>query len=79
MSFATYGGLGGGVGPAEVSVFDVSGRLVRTVVRGEYGAGYHTVAWDGKDAGGRRVAAGIYFLRAESAGHTKTLKLVVLR
>jgi flagellar hook assembly protein FlgD len=65
--------------PAEVSVFDVSGRLVRTVARGVYGAGYQTAVWDGRDGAGRTVSTGIYFIRAESAGQVKTLKLAVVR
>jgi hypothetical protein len=79
ISFATFGGLGGGLGSAEVSVFDVSGRLVRKIARGSYGAGYQVVRWDGKDEHGRRVSSGIYFLRAKSAGEERTFKLAVAR
>ncbi len=79
ISFATFGGLGGGLGSAEVSVFDVSGRLVRRIARGSYGAGYQVVSWDGRDEQGRRVSSGIYFLKAKSAGEERTLKLAVAR
>jgi len=79
VSFATYSGLGGGAGPAEVSLYDVRGRLVRTIARGDYAAGYHTAIWDGRDQRGRRVAAGVYFLKARCAGQERTLKLAVLR
>lgn len=79
VSFATANALGGGAAPAEVSVFDVSGRLVRTVAKGLYGASFQTAVWDGRDAAGRRVPSGVYFIRAESAGQVKTLKLAVLR
>jgi hypothetical protein len=79
VSFATANALGGGRAPATVSLYDVRGRLVRRIAQGRYGAGYQTAEWDGLDARGRRVPAGIYFLRAESAGQTKTLKLTVLR
>ncbi len=79
VSFATYGGLGGGLGSAEVSVYDVRGRLVRHVARGDYAAGYQTAVWDGRDERGVRVAAGVYLLRAKAAGEVRTLKLAVLR
>jgi hypothetical protein len=79
ISFATFGGLGGGLGSAEVSVFDVSGRLVRRIARGSYGAGYQVASWDGKDEQGRRVSSGIYFLKAKSAGEERTFKLAVAR
>lgn len=79
ISFATASGLGGAAAQAEVSVFDVSGRLVRTVAKGLYGATYQTTVWDGRDATGNKVPAGIYFVRAASAGQVKTLKLALLR
>ena len=79
VSFATSGGLGGGQDPAEVSIYSASGQLVRTVARGVYGAGFQSTVWDGRDAAGRKVASGIYFLRARSSGHEKVLKLPVLR
>ncbi len=78
ISFATRGGLGGGAGSAEVSLYDASGRLVRTVARGQYPAGYQSAVWDGRDARGKRVAAGIYFLRVASEGKGHAIKFVVL-
>ena len=79
ISFATGSGLGGSGATAEVSLYDVRGRLVRTITKGMFRAGYQTVSWDGRDGSGQRVAAGVYFLRAESAGQETTMKLTVLR
>jgi hypothetical protein len=79
LSFATANGLGGGPAHAEVSIFDVSGRLVRTVARGSFGAGYHSAGWDGRNGDGQKVAAGIYFIRVRSAEQETSLKLVVIR
>jgi hypothetical protein len=79
ISFATYGGLGGGIGPSDVSVYEVSGRLVRTIASGPYGAGYQSAVWDGRDGAGHMLASGIYFLRSQSAGQEKALKIAVLR
>ncbi len=79
ISFATMGGLGGGVGPAGVTLHDVAGRRVRTIARGLYAAGYEHASWDGRDEAGERVASGVYFLRLESSGNARTLKLVVTR
>ena len=36
-------------------------------------------SWDGRDASGRRAAAGVYFLRLESGGMTQTRKITVVR
>jgi hypothetical protein len=80
VSFATYGGLGGGVGAAEVQLFDVRGRLVRRIAQGSYPAGYHAAVWDGRDERGALVPAGVYFLRTRSgAGGERSLKVTVLR
>ncbi len=79
IAFATHGALGGGSGPAEVSLYDVSGRLVRTVARGQYSAGYQSAIWDGQDGQGNKVASGTYFLRTNTAGDDRVIKLVVVR
>jgi flagellar hook assembly protein FlgD len=79
IAFATHGGWGGGAARSEVTLFDVRGRLVRRIADGSYEAGLQSAVWDGRDGEGRRVAAGLYFLRAKSAGEERTLKLVVAR
>jgi hypothetical protein len=62
---------------AEVSVriYDVSGRLVRTLVERLVPAGEHAVAWDGRDTDGRRVAAGVYFTTFRAGAYEETQKL----
>jgi len=79
VRFATLGGLGGGSGPASVSLYDVSGRLVRTLARGDFTAGTHDVIWDGRDGLGRPVATGVFFLRVDAAGNRRTEKITVIR
>lgn len=44
----------------DLSIYDVVGRRVRTLVEGSLGAGPHTVTWDGRSQDGTRAAAGIY-------------------
>jgi hypothetical protein len=51
-------------GHARVKVFDVQGRLVRTLADGHLEAGHHELRWAGRDDRGRRVASGVYHLRA---------------
>jgi FG-GAP repeat protein/flagellar hook capping protein FlgD/VCBS repeat protein len=79
ISFATAGGLGGGAGSAEVAIFDITGRLVRRIATGHYTAGYQETTWDGLDARGRKVAAGIYFLRSVQGREARTVRLAVVR
>ncbi|MBZ0266846.1 T9SS type A sorting domain-containing protein [bacterium] len=49
-------------GPFELSIHDVTGRLVRTLAREGYGSGERSASWDGRDADGRAVVAGVYFV-----------------
>lgn len=64
---------------AELSVFDLSGRRLRTLVQGEIGAGNHQIAWDGTDAEGRRLSAGVYLYRLEALGESLTGRMTLLR
>ena len=59
-----------------VSVFDPSGRIVRELVRGTLHEGTQAIAWDGSDAQGRRVPAGVYFVRARGEGETSVIRWV---
>jgi choice-of-anchor B domain-containing protein len=54
----------GAEGDVWLRVFDVSGRVVRTLLDGKVPAGRHEVVWDGRNEGGDAVASGIYFYEA---------------
>ncbi|MFH1682012.1 MAG: FlgD immunoglobulin-like domain containing protein [Candidatus Eisenbacteria bacterium] len=60
-----------------LQVYDVSGRLVRTLLDEEQAAGVRVVPWDGRDSRGQRVSAGVYFVRMQ-AGHVERHTKVVL-
>jgi flagellar hook assembly protein FlgD len=60
-------------------VYDVSGRLVRTLIHGTVPAGRNTVAWDGRDGEGQRLSSGVYFYRLETADRSLTKKSLLLR
>jgi hypothetical protein len=55
-------------GPVELSVFDVQGRVIRTLVDGPREPGEHAVAWDGRDEDGRRASPGLYLVRLRAGG-----------
>jgi flagellar hook capping protein FlgD len=63
----------------ELSVLDVQGRLVRTVVQQSYDAGVHVTGWDARDVNGRHVDAGVYFARLRVDGVAVGTRRVVLR
>jgi hypothetical protein len=64
-------------GQARVSVYDLSGRLVKVLSRGE--SGFLRLLWDGTDSEGKRVPGGIYFVRLQLPGISLTEKAVLLR
>ena len=50
-------------GPVTVTVYDLLGRHVRTLVEADQPPGTYNIEWDGRDAGGQPVASGTYFYR----------------
>jgi hypothetical protein len=66
--------------PVTLRVYNVAGRLVQELVRSSsQPAGSYEVIWDGRDAGGAGVGAGIYFVRLEAGQHSETTRVVRLR
>ena len=65
-------------GPATLRLFDLSGRVVRTLVDGSLTAGRHVATWDGQDSQGRQVPAGAYFYELKAAGQRQTRQVVRL-
>jgi hypothetical protein len=64
-------------GPVTLRVFDVTGRLVATLVDETLSAGRHDVSWDGATVH-RGRAPGVYFARLEAGGAAVTRKLTLL-
>jgi flagellar hook assembly protein FlgD len=65
---------------ADVSIYDVRGRLVRNLARIDHAEGEQTAVWNGDNRDGVPVASGFYFgvLRAGEAGHVSG-KILVIR
>lgn len=66
-------------GPAQLAIFDLAGRRVRTLVDEHLASGRHQVPWDGRDAAGRAVASGSYLARLVAGGTETNVKLMLLR
>jgi flagellar hook assembly protein FlgD len=65
--------------PVRLVVYDAQGRSVRRLVDGTVQLpGAYSVPWDGRDDGGRALAAGVYFFRLESRNESRTLRTVKL-
>ena len=63
----------------DLSVYDVSGRLVTTLVSGRLDAGPHRATWNGRSSTGAAVGSGVYFVRLEAAGSVATRKMVLAK
>ena len=61
-----------------LTIFDVSGRAVRSLVNGVLPAGEHAILWDGRDDVGRSVPSGIYLYKIQSGTETATRKMMLL-
>ena len=63
----------------KVSVFDGSGRLVKSLANQLYSPNLHQISWDGTDLNGEKLHPGIYFVIAETTGSVYTEKVIVLK
>jgi hypothetical protein len=61
-----------------LQVFDVRGRVVRTLADRPYDSGRHDVTWNGRDDHGAPVSTGVYFARIRADGFEQVQRLVML-
>jgi flagellar hook assembly protein FlgD len=67
-------------GHVKVTLYDLSGRLVRTLLdQTTLPAGYHDLMVDGRTASGGRLASGVYFYRIESAEGESAGRFVIAK
>jgi aminopeptidase N len=62
-----------------LAVYDLLGREIAVIAHGQFEAGTHTVRWEGTDAGGARVATGVYFCRLRAGTYVETRRMAVIR
>ncbi|KAF5430189.1 Outer membrane protein assembly factor, partial [Candidatus Methanomarinus sp.] len=66
-------------GWTSVTVYDLSGRIVRILEYSELGTGQHSIIWNGRKENGEVVSAGLYLCRIQSGGISETTGLCLLR
>ena len=66
-------------GSVTLRVYDISGRLVRTLVSGHRTVGHYDIDWDERSDAGRSVGSGVYFIRLDGGGEIVAAKVVILR
>ncbi len=65
--------------PVRLSILDVNGRVVRTLVNEAQRGGSYAVVWEGRDDRGEAVASGVYFYVLDFGGEQRSRKLVLLK
>jgi flagellar hook assembly protein FlgD len=65
--------------PVRVTLYDVRGRRVRTLLDAPASTGTLRLTWDGRDDGGRELGSGLYFYRVTAGHHSASGKLTLLR
>jgi len=66
-------------GRAALRVYDVAGRLVRTLAEGPMAAGVHRARWDGLDTRGRAARSGVYFAKLEFGKTLRSERILLMR
>ncbi|MFH1755816.1 MAG: T9SS type A sorting domain-containing protein, partial [Candidatus Latescibacterota bacterium] len=66
-------------GHVSLKIYNVAGRLVRTLVNSEMNPGAYAERWDGRSNAGTRVASGVYFYKITGKNFSKTKKMLLLK
>ena len=66
-------------GHVTLNVYDMSGKLVKTLVNGNVNAGTHSVVWNRTDNRNNKVAGGVYFYKMNANNETLTKKMIVVK
>ena len=66
-------------GHVSLNIYDMTGRLVTTLVEGNLTEGVHMVDWNGLDSSGSMVSAGVYFYTLESSDMMMTKKMILMK
>ena len=62
-----------------LSIYNIEGRLVKTLLDEEFDGGVKTVVWNGTDSRGNAVSTGVYFYRLRAGGDVMTKKMILLK
>jgi YD repeat-containing protein len=62
-----------------LTIYDLLGRTVRTLVAQTQSAGAHSAVWDGRDDAGRQLASGVYVYRLEAGAFKQSAKMLLMK
>ncbi len=64
---------------ARLVIYDVTGRVVKTLISGKVEPGYYHIAWNGKDKNGKETGAGVFFYRLTVGESNLTKKMIYVK
>lgn len=62
-----------------LSIYDMTGRMVKTIVDQSQGAGAHSASWNSTDEGGQLVPSGVYFVRLQGSNNVEARKMILTK
>ncbi len=62
-----------------LKIYDITGRLVRTLVNGILNPDAYNIVWNGSNNNGKHTGCGVYFIKMDAAGEKSTLKVTLLK
>jgi hypothetical protein len=62
-----------------VKIFDITGKVIATLVNGKMTAGTYTVNWNGNNSAGQQIASGVYFYKMTAGSFTDTKKMILVK
>lgn len=64
---------------ANLSIYNLKGQLVKTLLNAQATAGKHSILWDGKDASGKSVSSGLYYYRLKTDSQISSRKMLLMK
>jgi len=66
-------------GHVSLKIYDIAGKLIKTLADGIYSPSYYTTYWNGRDESGCKVCSGVYFYILETDDFSATKKLILTK
>jgi len=62
----------------ELSIYNIKGQKIKSLLKDQITAGEHSIIWDGKDDAGKKVSSGVYLYKLNVNGKTEAVKKCLL-
>jgi hypothetical protein len=66
-------------GDVDLSIYDINGKPIRTLISGTFTAGEKSVKWDATDDRGNRITSGVYFYCLKTPNWSETRKMILIK